>query len=229
MGAIKKFYHLFAALALIHVLAAAGLIAYFASSGYLTPDRVRAAIDVIKNGEPQPVDPVSKQTMAGDAQGATAESGVGAAPDPQAEQIRRLNLERVRTHAQQQLILANRQLVQVRRDREEFQELIAEYDASREQQSQEVRSRAFDKELEIVAQLKPAIALDRLLLLPRDGAARLLMNMDTRKSKKIIEAAHKDNGKWMRIMEIQERMRELSPLKDSGAASGESGLAGGTS
>lgn len=229
MGVLKKFYRLFAALALIHVLAAAGLIAYLASSGYLTPDRVRAAINVIKNGDAQPVEMDAKQTTTGKARTAAAESDNIAAPDPQAEQIRRLNLERVRTHAQQQLILAKRQLVQVQRDREEFEKMIADHDASREQQSEEARSEAFDKELEIVSQLKPKIALDRLLLLPPDNAARLLMNMETRKAKKVVEAAHKDDGKWMRIMEIQERMRDLSPLNDSDAASGDSDQPGGTS
>ena len=152
MGALKKFYRLFAALAFIHVLAAAALIAYFASAGYLTPERVRAAIDVIKNGEPQPEETDAKQTMTGKAQTASMESGERIAADPQAEQIRRLNLERVRTHAQQQLILAKRQLVQVQRDREEFEKMIADFDASREEQSEEVRSEAFDKELEIVSQ-----------------------------------------------------------------------------
>lgn len=210
MEAIKKIYRMLALLALVHVVAIGVAVGYFAMSGKVTPDRVRAAIDVLRN-ESIPMDESAKQTPDVNANDEADSSAQARTVDADAEELRRLNLQRVRMHAEQQLILAKRQIMEARREREEFERRVAQFNASREQQSELVRGEAFEKELEILSQLKSKIALDRLLLLPVDDAARLLMQMDTRKSRKIIEAAHKDQSKWSQMMEIQEQMRQLTP------------------
>lgn len=222
MGAIKRGYQLFAFLALLHVIAIGGAIGYFAMTGKVTPDQLRAAIDVLRNVQPE-VDESMAVEMESKSEGESESIVQAPVVDADAEELRRLNLQRVRMHAEQQLILAKRQIVEVRREREEFEQQVAQFNAKREQQGELVRGEAFEKELEILGQLKAKIALDRLLLLPVDDAARLLMQMDTRKSRKIIESAHKDQSKWSRMMEVQEQMRQLTPPADD--SQGDDGLA----
>jgi len=214
---LKKVYRFVALLALIHVVAIGGVAGFLLLTGRVTPDRVKAAVDALRGMDADPV--AVKGDVPPSAKKRDGKPASGAVVDADAREVQRLELQRIRMHAQQQLILAKRQMIQVQREREAFEKQVAQFKAARDAERREVRSEAFDKELEIVSQLKPKIALDRLLLLPIDEASQLLMRMDTRKSRRIIEAAHRQPQKWSQMMQIQERMGQLGPASDDERAS----------
>ena len=197
MDTLRKTYHLVALLALIHLLGLAGGAGFLVTTGRLTPQRVRAVVDVLRGEAPGAEE---SEPDAGEQ---------GEVPDA-AEELARRNLERVVMEANQRLILANRQMVEVKRRREELERQEAERAQLHSRQAEESAKEGFKKDLEILSVLKPKVALDSLLTRPIDDAARMVMAMDARTSKKIIEAAQKDPRKRTAMLAIQQSLRELS-------------------
>ena len=207
MDALKKAYRLVALLALIHLLGLAGGAAFLVTTGRLTPQRVRAVVDVLRGETPGAEESVSDAGEQSEMSNAGAQPS---APGSAAEELARRNLERVVMEANQRLILANRQMVEVKRRREELERQEAERAQLHSRQAEESAKEGFKKDLEILSVLKPKVALDSLLTRPVDDAARMVMAMDARNSKKIIEAAQKDPRKRAAMLAIQQRLRDLS-------------------
>ena len=207
MDTLKKAYHFVALLALIHLLGLAGGAAFLVTTGRITPQRVRAVVDVLRGEAPGAEE---SEPDAGE-QGEVPDAGAQPpAPGSVAEELARRNLERVVMEANQRLILANRQMVEVKRRREELERQEAERAQLHSRQAEESAKEGFKKDLEILSVLKPKVALDSLLTRPIDDAARMVMAMDARQSKKIIEAAQKDPRKRTAMLAIQQSLRELS-------------------
>ena len=84
-----------------------------------------------------------------------------------------------------------------------------------------VNSGWFNKQVEIYGGLAPKIAVQHLLgLSDADEAARILLEMDTRRAKKIVEAAkHPEHMQQMKI--ILQRLREVAPDRSSELGTGE--------
>ena len=207
MDTFRKAYHLVALLALIHLLGLAGGAALLVTTGRLTPQRVRAVVDVLGGEAPGAEESVPDAGEQGEMSNAPAQPP---APGSVAEELARRNLERVVMEANQRLILANRQMIEVKRRREELEKQEAERAQLHSRQAEESAKEGFKKDLEILSVLKPKVALDSLLTRPIDDAARMVMAMDARTSKKIIEAAQKDPRKRTAMLAIQRSLRDLS-------------------
>lgn len=208
---LKQAYGLVAFLAVIHVMLAIGAVAWLAGNGRLSVEKFKTVVQVIRGELPElPVSDSVAQVAE------TQPAIVSAAPGPGSdeEEIRRRHLERLRTQAQHQLLLANRQMVEVNRLREDFEGQVAHQRQMEEERGEELAVEGFEKDLELLQQVKPKIAVDRLLTRPVEDAARLLLAMDTRKSAKIVEAARKEPAKWAQMMAVLDRLRELSPATD---------------
>jgi len=213
---LKRIYNSVAVLALIHMFGLAGGLAFLASTGRLTPENARAVVEVFRS---EAADSEEGESASG------REAPVAQAPAPPPagsveEEVARRNLERVIMEANQRLILANRQMVEVKRRREELADREAERAKARVEQAGQSAREGFKKDLEILSVLKPKVALDSLLARPPEDAALILMAMDARRGKRIIEAAQKDPRKRAAMQAIQLKLREQSagqPLLDESA------------
>ncbi len=212
MSVLKKLYHIVALLAILHAVLLIGTVAYLAVSGRLTVDSAKAMATILEPPKPQ-AEPQEKSKL-------KAETDVGPAAEAPArdlldEEMHRRNLERITMQAEDRLTLANRQMLEVKRRREELEQEQARLKSAEQQRVEESAEAGFQKELELLSSLKPKIALDNLLARPTDDAAQLLMRIDTRKATKIVEESAKDPRKWAAVLKIQERLRELTPTAEA--------------
>ncbi len=214
MKAVRRLLFLLGLFALGNMLAVGGGVGYLVAQGKLDAERVRAVVEVFQN------------TDADEAQSAESSEPVDASARPspamslEQREIARLNLERVTREADDRLKYANLLMLDVERRREAF-EKQKEVFAQAQQEEVAVQSEeTFQKDLEVLSLLKPKIALDSLLVRPVDEAARLMMAMDGRTSKKIIEAASKEPRKWAAMLEIQRQMRAEPDVDGAAQAQG---------
>lgn len=208
---LRQAYGIAAFLAVVHVMLAIGAVAWLAGSGRLSVDQFKTIVQIVRGEMPQAaMDAPAAQAAATQ----PALAATGPVPGSDEEEIRRRHLERLRTQAQHQLLLANRQMVEVNRRREEFEQQVAQQQQADQERGEEIAVEGFEKDLELLQQVKPKTAVDRLLTRPVEDAARLLLAMDTRKSAKIIEAARKEPAKWAQMMAVLDRLRELSPATE---------------
>lgn len=218
---LKKAYRVVALLALLHLIGLLGVVGFLVGTDRITAEHVRAAVEVLREGKGGAES--EAEVEAGD------EEAMEAVPETPAagaarEEIARRNIERLKTQADQQLLLARRAMVDLTRRREEFERQQNELSRQREQAETERRKEGFKKDVEWLSTEKPKTALDHLLLRATEDAARLLLEMDTRRGAKIIATAQKDPRKWAQFLPILKKVRELTPAEeDSGgqAAAGE--------
>jgi len=91
--------------------------------------------------------------------------------------------------------------------RREQEEARREREASIEQQRQD----RYMRQIAIYESLTSKVAVQHLLAMPEpDDAAKVLLEMDTRKAKKIVEAA-KQGDQLERMKTILRRVREVAP------------------
>jgi hypothetical protein len=200
---LKKLYHLIAGLALLNLLAVGALGGYLAGSGKLNLERLHAVVETLRAPAPDP-HAEAPADAADPPADAVAPEGQ---PTPAEREIARLNLERVTRAAQDQLNYASTIMVDIERRREDLErekQALADARAAEEVASADEN---LQKELEVIGLLKPKVALDNLLARDPAAAARILLALDGRTAKKIVEAASKDPVKWEQILRIQEHMR----------------------
>ncbi len=206
MGQLKKSYQIIAFISLLHIVAAVGAGLYLAASGRVTLDDVKVAVDYLRRSE-------STEASAADEKGETAlasEESTGVPrPGSHGEDVARRNLERLSLVADHRLKLANRQMVEVNRRSEEVEQRWAEQEEQQQAKAREAADKAFKKDLELLSLLKPKVAVENLLARTVEDAARMLMAMDSRQGKKIIEASSKDPAQWAKMLAIQRRIRQL--------------------
>jgi hypothetical protein len=208
MKTLKTVYQLVALVALINAVILLGGLGYAIATGKLTPERVRAMVDVLHTEE------TPAETVGDAVESDKAQQLAMATPPPvgsNSEEVIRRDLERQAMETEHRLILARRQMVEVERRREELEQAEAKRAELLDAEAAESAQLGFQKDLEYLAALNPKIAVDVLLAKEIDAAARLLVAMETRKGKKIIEAAQKDPRQRARMLEIQLRIPELKP------------------
>lgn len=221
MAMLKKVYRLAALMALLNVLAVGGLVSVLAMQGKLSRERVEAVAKALREG-PAPVEAAGEAPVV--EEGKSAPTTQPAAPEASREALSRRNFERLKAEAAHRLVLANRTMVDLTRQREQFQREMEEQSRTNKQRAAAQGEATFQKDLELISQEAPKVAIEHLLLRPVDDAARLLMAMDVRKGKKMIETANKDPRNWARFTPVLQKLRELAPdsevLPAAGAAAG---------
>ena len=130
-------------------------------------------------------------------------------------EIMRRKAERIKAELDQRLALNNSIMLRVMTEREAFKQELEAAAEHEKAASWERQKEGFDKQVEIYQGLAPKVAIEHLLGLPEpDEAARLLLEMDTRKAKKIVEAAKRpDQMQQMKV--ILQRLREVAPDRSS--------------
>ena len=206
---LRRVYDGLSLFALLNIIGLVGLLALLGSKGTISIEKMRRIVGVMRGEESSSVLAVEQNDAAeavpagaGDIATSLDESDTGI-------QIMRLEGERIRAELDQRLALNNSILLRVTTERERFQR---ERDAAEKQQDRARRKRqtdGFKKQIAIYEALSPKVAIEHLLSLsdPADAAA-VFLEMDTRKAKKIIEAAKRDDQKE-RVIEILKRIREI--------------------
>ncbi len=224
MKRLGKFYQFIALIALIHFAAILVGVGWLVQSGKLNKENVLAIASVLGFGDSSDSD-----ESADTADSATADlttpkkKGTPSAPvtDSVQEELARRSLQRAVTQAENRRELAQRAMLDVRRRREELERLAEQQTTKVEKQTKDKAKEGFKKDLEILSSLEPKIALDSLLARSVDDAAQMMLLMETRQAKKIMEAASKDDGKWAQMIAIENKMREATTLDGSDDADSE--------
>lgn len=216
---LRRAYDLIALLALLNVGALLALGAWLWTSGAMTPQKL-GDIGAILRGDAAP----TTSTVPGALGPQTAQAEDSTAPPADAPpatfaelqmnmEVARLEAERIKTELDQRLALNNSILLRVTTEREAFQK-DRQRAEERDKQSAALRDdEGFAKQLEIFENLAPKVAVEHLLNLgDPDEAARLLLEMDARKAKKIVESA-KRGTQAEKMRDIMQRLRAVAPAK----------------
>lgn len=217
---LRRAYDGLALFAMLNLVGLVGLLALLSSSGTLNIEKVRRIVGVMRGEEPVPQDGLTGAIEGTDKKEASETALVNekkvAAASSESDmdvQIMRLEGERIKAELDQRLALNNSILLRVATERERFQR---EQDIAERQKNQARRKRqsdGFRKQIAIYEALSPKVAVEHLLSLPDlDDAAAIFLELDTRKAKKIIEAAKRPDQKET-VMAILRRIREIEPEK----------------
>lgn len=215
---LRRVYDGLSMFALMNIVGLVGLLALLSSSGTINVEKLRRMVGVMRGEEPvvqagvtgpfngTDKDAASEGTPNSEKADASASSDSGTDV-----QIMRLEGERIKAELDQRLALNNSILLRVTTARERFQR---ERDVAQKQQDQARMKRqtdGFKKQIAIYEALSPRVAVEHLLgLSDPDDAAAIFLELDTRKAKKIIEAAKRDDQKQS-MMTILRRIREIEP------------------
>jgi len=211
-GILRRTYDYVALFALLHMIALFSLLAYLGLSGTIDRAKLQGAAKALRGEAVESVvlasSPVTAHPVAPEEPKPMPESP---AEVRQELEVLRLEAERVRTELDQRLTLNNNILLRVTTQREAFQK---EQKAASEREAASEASRreeGFQKQVAIFESLSPKVAVEHLLNnADPDEAARILLEMETRKAKKIVEAA-KRGDQMDRMRVILQRLRDVAP------------------
>jgi len=196
---LRKAYHILAVCCIGLVLAVAGFAAYLAVQGDLSAERLSAAARALTS---QPVQAASQPV-------ATAPSGTGPASERLAakretEEVWRQRFEMYKRQLANERALIEAARLTVLREKEELERAKQQWRSLQEQQRQKQQMSGFQKELEILSSVSAKTALALLRQKQEADAAQILMAMQTRKGRKIVELCKTDEEKqWIgRVLEL---------------------------
>ena len=128
-------------------------------------------------------------------------------------------LEMLRRQVANERAMAEAARLEVLRERERMEQQRKQWEASRQKELEASQQSGVQKELDYLASIKPAQSLMLLRGKPDAEAARVLMAMETRKGKKIIELCKTpDEQEWCkRILEL---IREKNNVQAAALAGG---------
>ena len=207
MAGIKKAYRLLALLALLHLLVVGAWLGYLVGTGRLTGERIEQIAGLLRGELPTPQTAQAQEVAQVEA---PAKSGEAIEREQIAEQIKRHMIDRRLAELEQQAATSQAALLKVTRQREAHQREKEELAAQRRQRAKQERSVGFRKDLDLLGSLKPKVAVDYLLGKPPEDAAQMLLLMETRKAKRIIEAAKTATQK-KKMAEIYQLLSEMAP------------------
>ena len=211
-GVLKRTYDYVALFALLHVVAALGVSTYVLSTGVLTPEKVQAIASVLR-GDQGPEENAAPETD--DLMDDETETDAAGLPDidqmAEGSELLRLEAQRIKAELDQRLTLNNNIMLRVTTMRDAFKKEQASAQAAAQETLEAQQTEGFRKQLSILEALSPKVAVEHLLNMEDiDDAARVLLEMDTRKSKKIVEAA-KGGQELQRMRTILRRVRDVAP------------------
>jgi hypothetical protein len=213
----RKIVNILGILSLVAVLAAGGTAAYLAIKGTLNGPSLKAAVAAVTS-RPAEVSAASSRP-------ATASRPVARnapsrhLPGQEGEAATMGELEMLRRQVANERAMAEASRLEVLRDRERMEQQRKAWEVSRQKELEVSQQVGAQKELDYLSSIKPAQALVLIRGKSDPEAARLLMAMETRKGKKIIELCKKpDEQEWCkRILEL---IREKNNVQAAALAGG---------
>ena len=220
-GLIKKTYRTLATVALLNFLALGGGVGYLVASGRLDTERARLVAEVLR-GEDEEAETAAPESPETDETPAAGASVVTSDEQQIRDEIAWRNAERYRTQLEQRLKFINAERMDVNRRREEFERLRNEERSRREAISKNSKSPGYVKELDVIKALSPKTALRQLMTMNDADVARILFELETRRTKKIVEAAKTDIQR-SKITAALLLMRDFKGGDDQGASDSSDG------
>ena len=205
---MRRVYHLLALGALLNLLVLGGTGAYLFSKGHLSRDKILQMAEIARGHDTD--EEVEEDPVAPEEPSATATRVDLSTESQYAQEIAVREMQRFRDEMDQRMALNNKIMLQITTRREALEREIRAFQRRREQDVEVKDNEGFKKELEIFESLKPSAAMELMLSKGSvDDAAKLMLQMESRKVAKIIEAAKTPADK-MKLATIQERMKEVS-------------------
>lgn len=196
----------------LNLLALVGLLALARNSGALSDEKVRRITEIMREPASAAVAAVEAETTPEtdeeNDEPKTPELAVQSETD---KEILRREADRIKAELEQRLALNHSILLRVTAERERFARLREEEAKAAKIREEQRVAEGFRKQVDLFEALAPKIAVQHLMAIEDpDEAARLLVEMDTRKAKKIVEAAK--SGPVMAKMQVTlRRLREVAP------------------
>lgn len=208
---VRRVYDGMTMFALLNIVGLVGLLAFLSSSGAINIEKVRQIVGVMRGDGAGSVEADSSDDPAGTGLTEQMKDAAVVSESDADVQVMRLEGERIKAELDQRLALNNSILLRVTAAHERFQETR---DAAQQQDAKSRQKRRSDgskKQIAIYEALSPKVAIEHMLGLPDSAdAAAIFLQMDTRKAKKIIEAAKRPDEKES-MMRILRQVRELEP------------------
>lgn len=209
---VRSAYDAIALFAVLNMIALGGIVTYAVATGAIDGEKVERIASVMRGGEPtEPIEAVPAPPDPGEeiARPAPGEDPV-LASEASLEVMRR-EAERIKEELRQRLALNNSIMLRATAEREAFREERATALAQSRASQRERQQEGFEKQVAILTAMKPKVAVQHLLgIKDPDEAARILLEMSTRKAQKIVEAA-KTGEQVREMMVVLQRIREVAP------------------
>ena len=208
---LRRTFDAVALVAILNVMGLVGLVGVTLQNGTLNREKAQRILAVLR-GEDVESDTATAENAEDDAKNGEPIKGMDLiAESEMGIEIMRREGERVKAELDQRLALNNSILLRVTAERERIQ---SERDATARQQKASAKQRkteGFRKQIDIFESLAPKVAVQHLLSLSDpDEAAKILLEMSTGRSKKIVEAA-KRGDQLSKMKVILRRIREVAP------------------
>lgn len=213
---LRRAYEAVALFAVLNILVLGGATAYLASSGIIDGEKLQGIAAVLRGenevtSQEEVNEVVEQPEETDEAKSAGLTPGNSTMMLQMNSEILRREAERVKVELDQRLALNNAIMLRITQEREAFRRERDAEAARKKASVEEQEEVGFAKTIELYESLSPKVAVDYLLdISDPDESARVLLQMETRKAKKIIEAAKQAEQK-ARMKEILRRLREVAP------------------
>lgn len=211
---MKRAYQIVSVLSVAHMAALIGLLTFLLITGRLTPNKVEAMAAAWRgdDGEAPPADSQPAEGSRADA----PPSGESAAEALAALRHERESIRHVVARELREIQDRNRLAEVIRLDVVRRREQLAKdrdaFESERQRLREETNRSGFTKELESLEATKPALRKEVLMSKKDADALMLLMEMDTRTVKQVIESCKTEEElAWM--TRLLDRMHRLDDAK----------------
>ncbi len=190
---VRKTYDGVALVAVLNVVFVGGLLGYLYSSGAVDGEKLRKFVAVIRGAELATEEAAEEETRTTEEAPPRTNTPLFTPATAQMDmEAYRREADRIQEELRQRLALNNSILLRISTERKNFRLERAAAAKAAETEQKERRMEGFEKQIAILEGVKPATAIEYLLSLgDADESAVILMAMDDRKAKRIVEAAKK--------------------------------------
>lgn len=220
---MSRVFNMVAAFAIATMLGIGGFVSYLAGTGHLSGSRVELIAAVLRGdldgwtagATPTEAEHAETQPAASQPARAHARAAEEVAAREKAESLEAMRLERARADLEARERVLNEVLAHVEAAHKELEAERAALQSSRAKAAEAASSEGFQKELEFVSALKPALAKEHLLRVwsqSRSDAVRIMVNIDQGRGKRILE-------QFKTPEELQIMTELLEQIRTTGVAS----------
>lgn len=215
---MKRLVSTLSVVSLLNVMALAALAGYAWSGGWLAPDRVRAAANILRDGVPEDVEEASATQPTG----AATTIGERIEQNEEAVRVRRAELDRREREIEQAWQQLETQQLAFLKERESFDAARKRETAEAEERARKAGNGGWQRELELMGTVKAKLAKSLLKEKPDAEVVKVLMELDVRKAKKIVEQCRtSEERQWIgRILgQLQDRSASQAEALGAGTVS----------
>lgn len=210
---LRRVFDVIGLFSFLNLLALAGLVALAARGGALDHEKLQRIAAIMRGDEPAPAgpsDPAATEVSPDAIQNADDAHDLAGESEVNKEVLRR-EAARIKAELDQRLALNNSILLRVTAERERVARLRDEESKAARIREEQRAADGFRKQVDLFEALTPKVAVQHLMAMSGpDEAARLLVEIDTRKAKKIVEAAKRPE-ELSQMQLILQRLREVAP------------------